>query len=404
MKEEKRKHKKKRLVQSPNSFFMDVKCPGCYKIITVFSHAQTVVLSRKVSIQTDWIPKNPEYAEETSPRVIVNGFLERLRISHIQGIQSPPENLLNGWGTGQDRESKQAGPFMSLMLQNGTHVDNCIHRKPEKAWERLEPLPNLRLVQWRANCIEGSENFVEFLLKSQQRACEVPGQQVALILYQNINLEGCGVPGVAETPTSRPPHVIGRLEHPNPEEVEEIDCKHNMMKVLETIKQDVKNSFKGMDEKTNKKLKEMNKSLKDTQENQEKTIKQTITASMNKWNLLKLRSFCKAKDTVIKTKRLPSDWEKIFTNPSSDKGFPKLFIMFGFGSLYLRLSFKEQSGFPALWEVQGPPPPSRSRKGSQGFLPCGKFKFVPPPSRSRKITFLKLVTKVLFLIRSLTHS
>ena len=41
---------------------------------------------------------------------------------------------------------------------------------------------------------------------------------------------------------------------------------------------------------------------------------------MNKWDLLKLRSFCKAKDTVIKTKREPIDWEKIFTNPSSDKG------------------------------------------------------------------------------------
>ncbi|XP_050643248.1 40S ribosomal protein S27-like [Macaca thibetana thibetana] len=50
---ENRKHKKKRLVQSPNSFFMDVKCPGCYKITTppcpakittVFSHVQAVVL------------------------------------------------------------------------------------------------------------------------------------------------------------------------------------------------------------------------------------------------------------------------------------------------------------------------------------------------------------------------
>mmetsp|Transcript_5732 Transcript_5732/g.11388 ORF Transcript_5732/g.11388 Transcript_5732/m.11388 type:complete len:86 (-) Transcript_5732:36-293(-) len=41
---EKRKHKLKRLVQSPNSFFMDVKCPGCFSITTVFSHAQTVVL------------------------------------------------------------------------------------------------------------------------------------------------------------------------------------------------------------------------------------------------------------------------------------------------------------------------------------------------------------------------
>lgn len=39
-----RKHKLKRLVQSPNSYFMDVKCPGCYVITTVFSHAQTVVV------------------------------------------------------------------------------------------------------------------------------------------------------------------------------------------------------------------------------------------------------------------------------------------------------------------------------------------------------------------------
>uniref|UniRef100_A0A667YGX6 40S ribosomal protein S27 n=1 Tax=Myripristis murdjan TaxID=586833 RepID=A0A667YGX6_9TELE len=41
---ERKQHKKKRLVQTPNSYFMDVKCPGCYKITTVFSHAQTVVL------------------------------------------------------------------------------------------------------------------------------------------------------------------------------------------------------------------------------------------------------------------------------------------------------------------------------------------------------------------------
>ncbi|XP_036092917.1 40S ribosomal protein S27-like [Rousettus aegyptiacus] len=39
-----RKHKKKRLVQSPNSCFTGVKCPGCYKITAVSSHAQTVVL------------------------------------------------------------------------------------------------------------------------------------------------------------------------------------------------------------------------------------------------------------------------------------------------------------------------------------------------------------------------
>ncbi|ELK35787.1 40S ribosomal protein S27 [Myotis davidii] len=42
--EEKRKHKKKHLLQSPNAYFMDVKCPGCYKVTTVFSTAQTVIL------------------------------------------------------------------------------------------------------------------------------------------------------------------------------------------------------------------------------------------------------------------------------------------------------------------------------------------------------------------------
>ena len=49
-------------------------------------------------------------------------------------------------------------------------------------------------------------------------------------------------------------------------------------------------------------------------------VAQTIRATINKWDLLKLRSFCKAKDTVNKTKRQPTEWEKIFTNPTSDKG------------------------------------------------------------------------------------
>merc|ERR1712157_427186 len=48
--EEKRKHKLKRLVQSPNSFFMDVKCPGCFNITTVFSHAQTTVVCGSCSM------------------------------------------------------------------------------------------------------------------------------------------------------------------------------------------------------------------------------------------------------------------------------------------------------------------------------------------------------------------
>ena len=48
-------------------------------------------------------------------------------------------------------------------------------------------------------------------------------------------------------------------------------------------------------------------------------IAQTIRATINKWDLLKVRSFYKAKVTVIKTKRQPTDWEKIFTNPTSEE-------------------------------------------------------------------------------------
>ncbi|XP_027709315.1 40S ribosomal protein S27-like [Vombatus ursinus] len=42
-KEEKQKHEKKCLMQSLNSYFMDGKCLGCYKITPVFSHVQIMV-------------------------------------------------------------------------------------------------------------------------------------------------------------------------------------------------------------------------------------------------------------------------------------------------------------------------------------------------------------------------
>jgi hypothetical protein len=41
---------------------------------------------------------------------------------------------------------------------------------------------------------------------------------------------------------------------------------------------------------------------------------------IDKWDLIKLQSFYKAKDTVNKTKRPPTDWERIFTNPKSYRG------------------------------------------------------------------------------------
>jgi hypothetical protein len=46
----------------------------------------------------------------------------------------------------------------------------------------------------------------------------------------------------------------------------------------------------------------------------------SVRSRIGKWNLIKLQSFCKAKDTANKTKRPPTDWERIFTNPKSGRG------------------------------------------------------------------------------------
>ena len=45
-----------------------------------------------------------------------------------------------------------------------------------------------------------------------------------------------------------------------------------------------------------------------------------VILRIDKWDLIKLQGFCKAKDTITKTKRPPTDWERIFTYPNSDRG------------------------------------------------------------------------------------
>ena len=45
-----------------------------------------------------------------------------------------------------------------------------------------------------------------------------------------------------------------------------------------------------------------------------------IKTKVNKWDLIKLKSYCTAKEAISKVKRKSSEWEKIMANETTDKG------------------------------------------------------------------------------------
>ena len=61
-----------------------------------------------------------------------------------------------------------------------------------------------------------------------------------------------------------------------------------------------------------------------------------IKTKINKWDLIKLKSFCTAKETINKTKRPPSEWEKIVANETTDKG-----LIFKIYKQFMKLNIKK---------------------------------------------------------------
>ena len=52
-----------------------------------------------------------------------------------------------------------------------------------------------------------------------------------------------------------------------------------------------------------------------------------IKTKINKWDLIKLKSFCTAKETINKMKRQSSEWEKLFANEATEKGLISIIYM-----------------------------------------------------------------------------
>ena len=69
-----------------------------------------------------------------------------------------------------------------------------------------------------------------------------------------------------------------------------------------------------------------------------------IKTKINKWDLMKLKSFCTAKETINKTKRQPSEWEKIFANKSRDKG-----LLSKIHEQLMQLNIKKQTTQSKKW-------------------------------------------------------
>ena len=69
-----------------------------------------------------------------------------------------------------------------------------------------------------------------------------------------------------------------------------------------------------------------------------------IKTKIHKWDLMKLKSFCTTKETINKTKRQSSEWEKIFANEATDKGLPPKFTSCSCNSISKKQTTQSKNG------------------------------------------------------------
>ena len=72
-----------------------------------------------------------------------------------------------------------------------------------------------------------------------------------------------------------------------------------------------------------------------------------IKTKISEWDLVKLKSFCTAKETINKMKRQPSEWEKIFANEETDNGL----ISKIYNSTHSSISKKQTTQSKTGWKI-----------------------------------------------------
>ena len=69
-----------------------------------------------------------------------------------------------------------------------------------------------------------------------------------------------------------------------------------------------------------------------------------IKTKVNRWDLIKLNSFCTAKETISKVKRQPTEWETIRANETTDKGLVSKIISSSYNSIPEKQTTQSKNG------------------------------------------------------------